>query len=77
MMNLSRFQAVIFDFDGVLVDSETMQARAWTRIAEMFGCNDERAPVWKARRDAAFDEIVRLSNKTRGGGAIRVIGATP
>lgn len=45
--------------------------------AEMFGANDERAPLWKARRDEIFDEIEKLSNKTRGAGAVRVMGATP
>ena len=45
--------------------------------AEMFGVNDERAPVWKARRDEIFDEIEQLNNKTRGAGAIRVTGVTP
>lgn len=45
--------------------------------AEMFGVNDERAAGWLARRDAIFDEIEKLSNKTRGAGAIRVMGATP
>ena len=45
--------------------------------AEMFGANDERAPIWKARRDEIFDEIEKLSNKTRGAGGIRVMGATP
>jgi hypothetical protein len=47
--------------------------------AEMFGVNDGRAPIWKARRDEIFDEIDKLSNKTRGGdpGAVRVMGVTP
>lgn len=45
--------------------------------AELFGENDERAPMWKARRDAIFDEIEKLSNKTRGGGVMRVMGSTP
>lgn len=45
--------------------------------AELFGVNDERAPMWKARRDEVFDEIERLSNKSRGGGAMRVMSATP
>jgi hypothetical protein len=45
--------------------------------AEMFGVNDERAPLWKARRDEIFDEIEKLSNKTRGAGAMRVLAATP
>jgi hypothetical protein len=45
--------------------------------AEMFGANDERAPLWKARRDEIFDEIEKLSNKTRGAGTVRAMGATP
>ena len=45
--------------------------------AEMFGVNDERAPLWKARRDEIFDEIEKLSDKTRGAGAMRVMGVTP
>jgi hypothetical protein len=45
--------------------------------AEMFGVNDERAPLWKARRDEILDEIEKLSNKTRGAGAMRVMGVTP
>jgi hypothetical protein len=32
---------------------------------------------WQARRDEIFDEIERLANKTRGGGAVRVMGGTP
>jgi hypothetical protein len=45
--------------------------------AEGFGVNDERAPQWKLRRDEIFDEIEKLSNKTRGAGAVRVMGVTP
>jgi hypothetical protein len=45
--------------------------------AETFGVNDERAPLWKGRRDEIFDEVEKLSNRTRGTGAIRVMGATP
>lgn len=45
--------------------------------AEMFGVNDERAPLWKARRDEILDEIEKLSNKTRGAGAMRVLAVTP
>jgi hypothetical protein len=45
--------------------------------AEMFGVNDERAPLWKARRDEIFDEIEKLSNRTRGSGTVRVMGVTP
>jgi hypothetical protein len=45
--------------------------------AELFSVNDERAPMWKARRDEIFAEIEQLSNKTRGAGAIRVMANTP
>jgi hypothetical protein len=45
--------------------------------AEMFGANDERAPLWKARRDEIFGEVETLSNKSRGAGAIRVMGPNP
>jgi hypothetical protein len=45
--------------------------------AELFGVNDERFPVWKARRDEIFDEITRLDLKTRGPSAVRVFGPTP
>jgi HAD superfamily hydrolase (TIGR01509 family) len=37
MIDLTRFQAIVFDFDGVLVDSETLQARCWTLIARELG----------------------------------------
>jgi len=40
MLDLSKFRAVIFDFDGVIVDSETMQARAWTRVGRELGFAD-------------------------------------
>jgi hypothetical protein len=45
--------------------------------AEMFGVNDDRVLLWTARRDRILGEIETLSNKTRGAGAIRVMGATP
>ncbi len=47
--------------------------------AENFGVNDERMPMWKARRDEIFEEIIQLSNKTRVGPAtyIHVMGVTP
>jgi hypothetical protein len=34
-------------------------------------------PHRKAGRDEIFDEIERLANKTRGVGAVRVMGVTP
>ena len=37
------------------------------------------APVWKARRDESFDELERLSNRSRAAsaGGVRVMGQTP
>jgi hypothetical protein len=37
----------------------------------------EKAAFWKARRDENFDEVITLSNKTRGVGGMRVMGPTP
>jgi hypothetical protein len=34
--------------------------------AEMYGMEDNRAPMWKARRDELFDEVITLSNKSWG-----------
>lgn len=45
--------------------------------AAMLTSDPERAVIWKQRRDELFDEIVLLSNKTRGAGQIRVMGVTP
>jgi hypothetical protein len=45
--------------------------------AELFGVNDERMPLWKARRDEVFEEIEKLSNKSRGAGALRLLGTVP
>ena len=42
-----------------------------------YALNPQAAALWKARRDEIFDEIETLSNKTRGAGTIRVMGATP
>ncbi|MDQ7053429.1 MAG: HAD family phosphatase [candidate division KSB1 bacterium] len=39
---LRRFSAVIFDFDGVIVDSEVLQARAWEQLARELGHDDLR-----------------------------------
>lgn len=45
--------------------------------AEMSTVNDERAGSWKSRRDEVVDQIAWLDKKTRGPGAIRVMGWTP
>src|SRR5687767_7072882 len=45
MIDLARFRAVIFDFDGVIVDTETMQARAWTRVARELGMREREVTV--------------------------------
>ena len=45
--------------------------------AEAFGINDERFPMWKARRDEAFGEILGQDFNNRGNMAMRVMGATP
>jgi hypothetical protein len=47
--------------------------------AELFGVNDERGSLWKARRDEIFEELIALSRQTRSGpgAAIQVMGVTP
>ncbi|SRR6266545_694217 len=45
--------------------------------AQMFAVDSDKAALWKGRRDELFEEINMLSNKTRGAGAIRVMGVTP
>ena len=41
---------------------------------ELLNKDAEKASIWKARRDEVFDEIERLSNKTRGAGSVRPMG---
>jgi HAD superfamily hydrolase (TIGR01509 family) len=45
MIDLSKFDAVIFDFDGVLADSETMQCGAWRMVAVEAGIRDLKLDV--------------------------------
>jgi len=45
--------------------------------AQAYTLNAETAALWKARRDELFDEIEKLSNKSRGAGAVRTLGPTP
>jgi hypothetical protein len=47
--------------------------------AELFGVNDERASLWKARRDEIFEELMSLGRQTRSGPgtAIQLMGVTP
>jgi hypothetical protein len=45
--------------------------------AEAFGVNDERMPMWKARRDEVLAEIAASHFRERGAMEIRTAGATP
>jgi hypothetical protein len=45
--------------------------------AQAYTVNAETAALWKARRDELFDEIEKLSNKSRGPGTVRTMGPTP
>jgi len=45
--------------------------------AEAFGVNDERLPMWKARRDEVLAEIAASDFRERGAMEIRAAGATP
>ncbi len=45
--------------------------------ASNFGVDDDRMPMWAARREAIFNEIELQSRASRGTGAIRTTGPTP
>jgi hypothetical protein len=45
--------------------------------AQAYTVNPDTAALWKSRRDELFDEIEKLSNKSRGAGAVRTMGPTP
>jgi hypothetical protein len=45
--------------------------------AQAYAVNADTAALWKSRRDELFDEVERLSNKSRGAGAVRVLAPTP
>lgn len=45
MVSIEQFKAVIFDFDGVIIDSETVQARAWCAVAAELGLADMSVTV--------------------------------
>jgi len=45
--------------------------------AQAYAVNAEAAALWKGRRDELFDEIERLSNKSRAPAAVRVLTPTP
>jgi hypothetical protein len=45
--------------------------------AQAYTVNPDAAALWKSRRDELFDEIEKLSNKSRGAGAVRTMGPTP
>jgi hypothetical protein len=42
--------------------------------AEAFNKDADKAALWKLRRDELFDEIEKLGAKSKGVGAIRVMG---
>ena len=42
--------------------------------AEAFNKDADKAALWKLRRDELFDEIEKLGDKSKGFGAIRVMG---
>lgn len=45
--------------------------------AQAYAVNADTAALWKARRDELIEEIITLSNRTRGAGQIRTMSPTP
>jgi HAD superfamily hydrolase (TIGR01509 family) len=60
MLDLSKFRAVIFDFDGVIVDSESMQARAWTRLAAIVGDKNRQISIQQIAGQLDIDLAAKL-----------------
>lgn len=55
--NMRRFiEAVIFDMDGVLVDTEPIHGRAWTQVLEQCGCT--LPPGWYRDWFGASDRLI-------------------
>lgn len=57
-VDLSRFSALILDFDGVILDSETTQCAAWVHVLEKFGLDTSKVnPIYIIGEQD--DEIVK------------------
>lgn len=65
-------EVVLFDCDGVLVDSDASVARAWTRWAETYGL-DPVAVVERARSSPAADTVAALVTSEQRADATELI----
>ena len=60
-------EAIVFDFDGLIVDTETPEFEAWQEIFESYGVTLERT-LWDSaigRYSRAFDIYEHLANLSR------------
>lgn len=65
MIDRSQFDAVIFDMDGVLIDSEPLWKIAMEEAFHSVGCNITRVDFQKTV-GLRIDEVVRFWHKERG-----------
>lgn len=65
MINRSQFDAVIFDMDGVLIDSEPLWKIAMEEAFQSVGCNITRKDFQKTV-GLRIDEVVRFWHQERG-----------
>ncbi|MCR9171597.1 MAG: hexitol phosphatase HxpB [bacterium] len=64
-MDRSQFDAIIFDMDGVLIDSEPLWKIAMEEAFQSVGCNITRKDFQKTV-GLRIDEVVRFWHKERG-----------
>jgi len=64
--SLMKIKALIFDFDGLLVDTETPQMQTWQRLYRELGAElrPEEWVQWLGTSPEAFDPISDLRGKT-------------
>lgn len=62
-IDMESIDAVIFDMDGVLLDSETISDRTWLTVAEQMGVDNIQALISDCRGQNAADTIAHLRER--------------
>ncbi|EKE24924.1 MAG: HAD-superfamily hydrolase, subfamily IA, variant 3, partial [uncultured bacterium] len=66
-MNVEKIKAIIFDMDGVLVDSEPIHERAEMEICREYGMNVDKNE-WDRFRGKKLEDIFRYASNKYGKG---------
>ena len=62
-----KYKAIIFDLDGVLLDTEKIHSEIWTRTAKLYGTslNQQQITLLKGRRRLeCIQQIIQWTNKS-------------